>query len=556
MTKPQFADEELKRKTKELYSAAQEKEAQRQAQNLNLSYLDGRKAKIQLDAMRLIDEQIARENQLVPIYIKDEKLIIVTGKSLDKNTQEILNKLKQRHQIELYFVSTQGLLRILNYYEQIPKEQKGITGSLEISAVVLEKYIKQFTNFAVLKEKLSKLTEEKISESFEIILGGALATEASDIHVEPREQNASLRFRIDGLLQDLVSIKPRFYRLLLNRIKLLSNMKLNIQDAPQDGRFSIKALDAEIEIRSSILPGPYGENIVLRVLNPKIISLKLEQLGLAHFQEEIIQHELKKPNGMILVTGPTGSGKTTTLYALLKKVHEEPGLKIITIEDPIEYHLEGVEQTQIAPKKGYTFGSGLKSVLRQDPDIILIGEMRDLETVETALHAALTGHLVFSTLHTNDAAGTIPRLIDIGAKPPIIAPAINVAVAQRLVRKICKECVQTQKATNEELEKIKNILKKMSEIYLKKPTISDNLTLAKAQGCKACNETGYKGRIGVFEIFKIDDDVEKLILSGPTELDIKEISRKKGMVNLMEDGIIKVLNHVTTLEEFERVIGE
>lgn len=341
-----------------------------------------------------------------------------------------------------------------------------------------------------------------------------------------------------------------------NRVKLLSEMKLNIEDAPQDGRFSIKIASGEVEIRSSILPGPNGENIVLRVLNPKVISLRLEELGLEPFQSEIVASELEKPNGMILVTGPTGSGKTTTLYAFLKKTIEEPGLKVITIEDPIEYHLAGVEQTQVEPAKGYNFANGLKSILRQDPDIILVGEMRDLETVETALHAALTGHLVFSTLHTNDAAGTIPRLIDMGAKTPIIAPAINVALAQRLVRKVCRECVKIEKANLKEVAFIKRVLEKMPEVYLKRPAVVSGLGVARVRGCSACNETGYKGRIGVFEIFQIDDEMERLVLGGPAEVDVKGLVRKKGMITMLEAGVLKVLAHLTTLEELQRVIGE
>ncbi|RJQ14314.1 type II/IV secretion system protein [Candidatus Parcubacteria bacterium] len=557
MESPQFEDEQLKSRTKSLYETAQEKEAQNLAEKYNLNYLDARKVKVQLDALRLIDEEVAKENLIAPVYESESKLTVLVAKKPTKEIEDILSPLKKNYSLDIYFVSPQGIERILNYYKQLPKEQKQITSVLEISQDALESYQKQLTSLSTLKERLSELTQQRVSESLEMVIGGALAIDASDVHIEPKETKAILLFRIDGLLQEIATLNPRLFQLITNRIKLLSNMKLNIKDAPQDGRFSIKASMGEVEIRSSVLPGPYGENAVMRILNPKVIGLKLEDLGLQNFQEKILTKELGKPNGMVLVTGPTGSGKTTTLYACLKKVKEEEGgLKIITLEDPIEYHLTNIEQTQVDPKKGYTFSNGLRAILRQDPDVILVGEMRDLETAETALHASLTGHLVFSTLHTNGATGTIPRLIDMGAKPPIIAPAINVALAQRLVRKVCQKCFEKEKASPDQAAKIKRILEGMPEKYLKRPVVSDSLMLAKAKGCPACNETGYKGRIGIFEIFQIDDNVERLILSSPTEVDIKNSAQKQGMISMIEDGALKVLNFMTTLEELERVVGE
>jgi type II secretory ATPase GspE/PulE/Tfp pilus assembly ATPase PilB-like protein len=294
---------------------------------------------------------------------------------------------------------------------------------------------------------------------------------------------------------------------------------------------------------------------VLRVLNPSIIALELAQLGLISFQEEIVRKELQKPNGLILVTGPTGSGKTTTLYAFLREVNKEQGIKIITIEDPIEYHVSGIEQTQADPKKGYDFSNGLRSILRQDPDVILVGEMRDIDTVQTAMHASLTGHLVFSTLHTNDAAGIIPRLIDIGAQAPIIAPALNLGIAQRLIRKVCTKCSLKTKATPEQLGEIRETLNEMPEVYMKRQEVPDGTELMKTVGCPFCNDTGYKGRIGVFELFLIDDEIEKLIMTKPSDVDVKLLARRKGMINMREDAMMKVLKGITTIEEVERVVG-
>lgn len=553
-----FFDEELRQKTKDLYQEAQEKIAQQEAEKLNLEYLDANRAKVQLEALRLIDEEDAREYHFAAIQIRDEKLIIITTEPLDSEEKEILLPLRKKYNIDTYFVSPQGFFRVLEFYKQIPKPKELVAQKLEIGTELLEKYQRQIKTLDSLRKKLAEFKEkQKTSQVLEIIFGGALAIEASDIHIEPKESEATIKFRVDGLLQDVSIFNKRIFELITNRLKLLSGMKLNIKDSPQDGRFSIKTLTEEIEIRSSSVPGPNGENIVLRILDPKIVSLDVRHLGLYSFEEEIIRKELRRPNGLILVTGPTGSGKTTTLYAFLKEAKKEPGVKIITIEDPIEYHLEGIEQTQIDEKKGYDFENGLKAILRQDPDIILVGEMRDLETVQTALHASLTGHLVFSTLHTNDSASIIPRLIDLGAQIPIIAPSINIGIAQRLVRKVCSSCSTKAEATKEQMMRMKQALEKMPEVFIKRPQFSESEPpqIAQTVGCSICNETGYKGRVGIFEFFVVDDEVEQLITTKPSEIQIRELARKKGMITLKENGILKVLQGITTLEEVERVIG-
>lgn len=400
-----------------------------------------------------------------------------------------------------------------------------------------------------LKKAVEANSGVKITELLEIILGGALEMDSSDLHLEPEEEKAKIRVRIDGLLQDVTTIDKTVYESLLSRIKLLGGMKLNVNDRPQDGRFSLAYTSKEdktdlIEIRVSALPAERGESIVLRVLNPKNL-IELEALGLRKDLFELFKKEIKKPNGMIIVTGPTGSGKTTTLYAFLKKI-QQPEIKIITIEDPIEYHLAGISQTQVKKEGGYDFASGLKSVMRQDPDVILVGEVRDLETVKTALQAALTGHLVLTTLHTNDAAGTIPRLISLGAEPSNIGPAVNIAVAQRLIRKICPKCSKLRKPTAEEIKIIKTELKKDPK----------DVMVPEVKGCKFCNMTGYKGRIGIFEALVVDDEMEKLISVSPTIAALKEKAINRGMVPMRHDGLLKVLEGITTFEEVNRVAGE
>lgn len=309
-----------------------------------------------------------------------------------------------------------------------------------------------------------------------------------------------------------------------------------------------------IEIRTSTLPAEYGESIVLRILNPKNL-IEIEALGLRKDLGEIFEKEIKKPNGMIIVTGPTGSGKTTTLYAVLKRINT-PEIKIITIEDPVEYHLKGISQTQVDPPRGYTFANGLRALMRQDPDVILVGEIRDKETAEIALQAALTGHLVFSTLHTNDAAGAIARLIDLGVRPVSIAPAINMVVAQRLPRRVCKNCVEFVLPSQKELEKIKKGLNELKKEILPQSFFEPDLKIPQAKGCENCNFTGYRKRVGIYETFLVDDEMERFILSSPSIVDMRELAIKKGMLLMHQDGLIKVLEGITTLEEIERVTGE
>ena len=371
--------------------------------------------------------------------------------------------------------------------------------------------------------------------------------------MERKEDKARLRIRIDGILQDAVFFSQDLYHNLLSRIKLLSKIKLNITDKPQDGRFTIIIDDLRIEIRTSTLPAEYGESIAIRILNPKSL-IQIDDLGLRQDLYDIFLKEIKKPNGMIIVTGPTGAGKTTTLYAFLMKI-QSPEIKIITIEDPIEYHIQGVSQTQVAPEKGYSFSEGLRSIVRQDPDVILVGEIRDLETAKISLQAALTGHLVLSTLHTNDAAGTIPRLIDLGAEASSVAPAVKMVVAQRLARKVCQECVELSKSSPEELHEIKSVLKGL-EGKFGLPKKLDNVKLPKAKGCKACGNDGYKGRKGIFEVFLVDADVEKFILTNPAVSAIKDMLVKKGMITMYQAGLIEVVLGETTLEEIKKVISD
>ncbi len=439
---------------------------------------------------------------------------------------------------------------------------KKITGEVKIPVEILKELQEKVKNVPALKDYLEKSLQQRLTEIVEITLAGAINLNVSDVHLEPKEEKAKIRVRVDGLLQEVTSLERELYEKLVSRIKLLSGLKLNITDRPQDGRFSIAVPENteqaivkfyEVEIRTSTLPTEYGETIVLRILNPKSL-IDLEALGLREDLFALFNKEINRPNGMVIVTGPTGSGKTTTLYAFLKKV-QNPENKVITIEDPIEYHLKGISQTQVSPEKGYDFANGLRSIMRQDPDVVLVGEIRDLETANIALQAALTGHLVFSTLHTNDAAGTIARLQSLGEKPVNIAPAINLVIAQRLVRKVCQDCSEKEKVSSSQLEKIKKALIGLSG-RLKIPRASASLVIPRAVGCKDCNFTGYRGRTGIYEALIIDDAMEKFILTSPSIAGLREKAEKTGMTTMYQDGIVKVLQGVTTLEEVERVAGE
>lgn len=519
------------------------------AEKLNLPYLNLFALPIDLGGLKIIAEETARKANLIVLQKQDKKLQIALTDPKNIATQKVLEDLKkQGFNYSLFLVSNSGLKKALTHYQEITLIKEEITGQIEISPQLISQLQKEIKNLDDLRKKINQIQSGQTSKLVEIMIAGALNLDASDIHLEPKEKNTPLRYRLDGLLHQVVFLSNEIYNLVLPRIKLLSGMKLNVRDIAQDGRFTVEIDQTEIEIRASVIPGAYGENIVLRILNPKTISLNLDDLGFRQEDLKIIEEQLKKPIGLIISTGPSGSGKTTTLYAFVKKV-TKPEIKIITLEDPIEYHLEGITQTQVEPEVGYTFANGLRAILRQDPDVILIGEIRDKETAEIAINASLTGHLVFSTLHTNDAAGTIPRFIDLGIKPGVLAASLSLIMAQRLVRRLCQNCKKEYKPTKEILEKIKKALKGVDNKAI------ERANFYQAKGCAQCNKTGYKGRIAILEMIIIDADVEKLITLSPSHAQVSEFSQKKGLLTMYQDGLLKVLSGITTLEELERVVG-
>jgi type II secretory ATPase GspE/PulE/Tfp pilus assembly ATPase PilB-like protein len=549
-----FDEDKSIKRIEDLNKREEEELAQLLASRSNLPYVTFSVTPVNTDALRLIDEHRAREARMA-IYDKVDKNLEIG--ILSPKTEEmlkVLEELKTRgYHPNLSVVSMQSLNRAWALYKELSFASETKAGSLEVSNEEISMLLQQVKTVGDIKTKINELLGQskgfKISKIFEIVLAGALATGASDIHIEPEEAYVRLRYRLDGVLNNVLSFDRDTYSLLLSRIKLLSGLKLNIKQDAQDGRLSVRISDADIEIRVSVLPGGYGESIVMRVLNPKNIAVPLEEMGIDSSLFALLEKEIAKPNGMILTTGPTGSGKTTTLYAFLKKVHT-PDIKIITIEDPIEYHLPGIVQTQTEPDKGYTFLQGLRAALRQDPDVIMVGEIRDEETAKIAVNSAQTGHLVFSTLHTNNAAGVFPRLIDLGINPKVITSALNVAMAQRLVRKLCPFCRKEEPLTgpNKEIaEKALSLIKNLTD----KPSTDKHYLPA---GCDKCNHTGYKGRIGIYEAIQADRAVEEVILQNPSEREVKRAALPQGIMDMRQDGILKALRGTTSFEELGRVI--
>jgi type IV pilus assembly protein PilB len=552
----QFNEDKQKQKLEELREQEEESLAQMLSKKYSLPYIDLGMSSINIDALRVIGEKDAREAEAASFNIINKKIsVAVTSPNNDK-TLALIENLKDRGYIpSIFMASHQSLEKVWARYKDLSYSMETKGGSLDIENEDIEGLSNKINGSEDIKKSIETVLAQKksyrISRILEIILAGAISTNASDIHIEPEENSVTLRYRLDGVLNKILDIDRDTYNLLLSRIKLVSNLKLNIKDKAQDGRFSIRLKDTEIEIRTSLLPGGYGESIVLRVLNPNAISVPLEDLGINKKLLDILMHELAKPNGMILNTGPTGSGKTTTLYAFLKKIYSSE-IKIITIENPIEYHLKGIVQTQTDEEKGYTFLEGLRSALRQDPDVIMVGEVRDNETAEIAVNASLTGHLVFSTLHTNNAAGTFPRLIDLGVNPKVITSAINIAMAQRLVRKLCNKCKKKAELNDRDNDILKKIFDSISDkSYLDGLDIKN---IYEPLGCEACNFTGFKGRTGIYEAVLTDEKIEAVVKENPSEREINKAAEGQGILNMKQDGVIKVVQGVTSLDELRRVI--
>ena len=548
-----FNSELEDRKLANLHAEEEEDVARIISEKHELPYTDLHIVPINMDALRVISENDAKSAGAVAFDKVGTHLSLAVTNPANPALTSLLERLgNDGLKVEQYFISHASLDRALKRYADLSLATSSKEGVFQISQQTSDQAADRFSSLpklrAYLTEAESLPQSAQVSHIFEGLLAGALVLKASDIHLEPEEELVRLRLRLDGVLTDTFSFATHAYHQINSRIKLLSGLKLNISDRAQDGRFTVEEGDKEIEIRTSIIPGSYGESIVMRILDPEATKHSFSEMGINTKLFERLKLEIHRPNGMLLTTGPTGSGKTTTLYAFMREIHT-PDIKIITIEDPVEYHLEGIVQTQTNGKE-YTFASGLRSVLRQDPDVIMVGEIRDAEVAEVAIQAALTGHFVFTTLHTNNASGAFPRLVDLGADPNSFSSAVTVAMAQRLVRTL-DPARRVQRATTPEektiMEKIFSTLTDLSQ----KPASFDTVWSAVSG---EHDETGYVGRTGLHEAIFMDDELGEFLRSSPSAGDIEKNVHRQGYLTMAQDGVIKAIEGITSLEEVFKVV--
>ncbi len=517
---------------------------------------------IENDALRVIPEAVARKADVGPFKIVGKTIDIAVRAPDRAEVKALEADLRKNGYTPVWHMASQrSIEKCWDRYQEISFASTSRAGGLDISGETIKELANELHNVADVKRLVETTIAEgkphTVSRILEIILSGAISINASDVHIEPEEDRVRLRYRLDGVLQDILFFDYKVHKLLNSRLKLIAGLKLSTAAVAQDGRFSIFIGDDEISMRVSVIPGEYGEGIVMRILNPKSIRVKLEDMGIEKRVYDIMMHAISRPNGLVLITGPTGSGKTTTLYAFLNKIYSAD-IKIMTIEDPVEYHLAGVTQTQTDSEKGYTFANGLRAALRQDPDVIMVGEIRDGETATTAIEASNTGHLVFSTLHTNSAAGVIPRLIDLGVNPKILVSALRLSMAQRLCRKLCTVCRTEDTDTKDKIDLMRKIITEAArdgkDLAPYKITPDMEIKLYKPVGCDKCNNTGYKGRIGVYEAIKTDEALEKIMPGIPSEREIRAVARKQGTFDMREDGVVKMIQGITSFEEVASVV--
>jgi len=517
---------------------------------LGIPFVNIEKEIIPKEILQSIPEPIAKKYKIVAFKKTGTELKVAMLNPEDIQTIDFIRK-KTGLRVSTCITTEKGIENALKQYEQSLKAEFGD---------IIEKNAPGVSGDDALEKVARELPIIRIVEA---LLKHAILQDASDIHIEPDEKEVRIRYRIDGMLHDAMNLPKTVLAGIVARIKILSNLKLDEHRLPQDGRFKIEQDGRRIAFRVSILPVYSGEKIVMRLLDEGSKGLTLEAMGLWGEALEKIHRAIKRPNGMILVTGPTGSGKTTTLYTVMD-ILNTPKVNISTVEDPIEYKMPRINQTQVIPQIGLTFSQGLRALLRQDPDIIMVGEIRDKETVEMAIHAAMTGHLVLSTLHTNSAAGAVPRLIDMGAEPFLIASTVNVTMAQRLVRKLCPDCRQSftldqdlLKSLGEELnlDRVLDIAARNNFIDKNMATARDwsKINFFRSTGCDRCSREGYKGRLGIFEVMELDEEIAKMVSAKADSNEIENKSIEKGMIKMIEDGMIKALQGTTSIEEVLRV---
>lgn len=523
------------------------------SENLKITLREVIAEEVPLKTLQLIPEDTAKYYQMIPLVKKEEFLEVGMVYPEDLKSQEALKFLARQGKFDykVFLITPTTFNNLLKQYRTLRREVGRALEELETE--LTEKKIKIKPQTVAEFERMAE--EAPITKIVAVILKHAVEGNASDIHIEPTREKLRIRFRLSGILHSSIFLPLRIHPAVVARIKILSNLKIDETRVPQDGRFSTKINEKSIDFRISTFPTTLGEKVAVRVLDP-IVGLKtFEQLGLESHNFNTLKEGIFKPYGLILATGPTGCGKSTTLYAMLQLLNKE-GVNIVTIEDPVEYFIEGINQSQVKPKIGYDFPVALRHILRQDPDIIMVGEIRDEETASLVVHAALTGHIVLSTLHTSNALAVIPRLIDLGIKPYLIPPTLKISLAQRLVRKLCDFCKKSKKP-NPEIEAI--IQKEIDALPLsgkKNLKIPKPFTVWEAKGCRKCNNSGFVDRIALFEVLSMTDQFADIILREPSESKILREAKNQGMITMKQDGIIKALKGITAIEEVLRISEE
>lgn len=517
------------------------------SKNLKIPLKDIFAEDIPAEVLNLIPEESARYYKMVPLTKKGRLLEIGMVYPEDFKAQEALRFLARENNFDykVFLIKPSLLSDLLQRYKTLKAEVK-------VALSELERELKPKRLEEPIAEKIERLAEEApVTKMVAVIIRHAVEGRASDIHIEPIPGRTRVRFRVDGILHSSLFLPSHIHPAIISRIKILARLKIDETRLPQDGRFSAKIGKKDIDFRVSTFPTSMGEKAALRILDPTMGQKSFEELGISYRNLKVLQEATKKPFGTILATGPTGSGKTTTLYAILNILNKE-GVNILTIEDPVEYYIEGVNQSEVKPEIGYDFARALRHMVRQDPDIIMVGEVRDEETATLAIHVALTGHILLSTLHTNNAVGVIPRLIDMGIKPFLIPPTLNIAISQRLVRRLCSYCKTKTKPPPEFEEIILRELENISSEARKDIKIPSKILNYQSEGCKKCNFKGYLGRIGIFEILQMTDQLAKIVRKEPSESEIKKEAINQGMITMRQDGILKVLEGLTSIEEVLR----
>ena len=540
--------EKLTEKLEEIKNDELEEKIKQIAQSSNLQYINLKGFPISQEALSFIDEAKAKSLSIVCFALLDKDVKIATTDPENPQLKKFIREIEDSGKVvEFFLCSELSLSYAIKLYDNLPKFIS-IKRGLNITKEDLEKYKQEGLTFDKLESLIQKVDTSDIISA---LISSSVQIDASDIHIEAQKDDIQIRFRIDGVLHKVTTLKSEIWSRIIARIKLLSGLKINITAKPQDGRFTINFEDNSVDVRVSTIPTNFGESVVMRLLRSSNIGLDFDALGIRGKSFVDIKKQIDRPNGMIITTGPTGSGKTTTLYSILTKLNS-PEKKIITLEDPVEYKLKGINQSQIDKNVDYNFAMGLRSILRQDPDVVMVGEIRDLETAEIAINAALTGHLVISTLHTNSASGAIPRFLAMGVKPFLLSPALNAIIGQRLVRKLCPYCKEEQKLDNAMMTEVLNILNQIpvnSGSRLDKQEL-DNLKFYKSTGCDRCYGLGYKGRVGIYEIFIMNKEIEEAILDNKvSEYIIQDMAQKNGMVTMVQDGLLKAKDGITSIEE-------